>query len=349
LIVNPQGNIVLVNSQAERLFGYLRDELLGQPIEALVPLRFRARHQDHRSTYFKEPHVRAMGANLELYGLRKSGTEFPVEVSLAPIETPAGPLFASAVRDITERKRADDALARAKDLAESSSRELEAFSYSVAHDLRAPLRAMNGFAQVLVDQYQAKLDDSGRDFLQEIVVNARKMGALIDALLSLARLTRKDLRREPVDLSEIVREICARLTTAESGRSVALEIEPGLCANADPVLLRALLDNLLANAWKFSAHAKSGRIAFGGVRQDGELTFFLRDNGAGFDMAFAGKLFAPFQRLHSPDEFPGTGIGLATVQRIVHRHGGKVWAEGKVGEGATFFFTLPSKTSGVAT
>ena len=346
LIVNTRGKIVLVNSQVERLFGYSRDELLGEPIEVLVPVRFREQHQSHRSTYFSEPRARAMGANLELYGLRKNGSEFPVEISLAPIETPAGPLFASAVRDITQRKGFEDALARAKGLAESASRELEAFSYSVAHDLRAPLRGMNGFAQVLLDQYEDKIDAEGQDFLREIVLNARKMGALIDALLSLARLTRGNLRREPVDLSGIVREIGARLTAAEPARSMELEIEPALSANADPVLVRALLDNLLANAWKFSARAKAGRIEFGAVPRDGELTFHLRDNGAGFDMAFASKLFAPFQRLHTGDEFPGTGIGLATVQRIVHRHGGNVWAEAKVGQGATFFFTLPPESSG---
>jgi light-regulated signal transduction histidine kinase (bacteriophytochrome) len=200
---------------------------------------------------------------------------------------------------------------------------------------------MNGFAQVLLDNYKDKLDADGQDYLQEIVLNARKMGDLIDGLLSLARVTRSDLRRARTDLSAIVREAAVRLRTLEPDRAVEVVVHDSLFAHVDLRLARALLENLLGNAWKFTAKVPAARIEFGVTGDDGAAAFYVRDNGAGFDMAFAGKLFAPFQRLHSTDEFAGTGIGLATVQRIVHRHGGRVWAEGAVDEGASFYFTIP--------
>ncbi len=229
---------------------------------------------------------------------------------------------------------------------EVANRELEAFSYSVAHDLRAPLRGMNGFAQLLVDSYSDKLDVTAQDWLQEILQNARKMADLIDALLSLSRVSRSELNRQMVDLASLVRASVARLALAEPHRTVAVLIEDGLRAEIDPNLARVMLDNLVANAWKFTGKRESPRIEFGVLGRDESRTFFLRDNGAGFDMAYAGKLFAPFQRLHTVREFPGTGIGLATVQRIVHRHGGSIWAEGAVEKGATFYFTLPGRGVG---
>jgi light-regulated signal transduction histidine kinase (bacteriophytochrome) len=206
---------------------------------------------------------------------------------------------------------------------------------------------MNGFAQVLLDTYADKLDAEGKDWLHEIVLNAKKMGELIDALLSLARVTRSDLTRERVDLSALAREAVQRLVASEPHRTVSVHVEADLHAEVDPRLARALLTNLLGNAWKFTSKAAAPRIELGAIEKDGALAFFVRDNGAGFDMAYASKLFAPFQRLHTVVEFPGTGIGLATVQRIVHRHGGRVWAEGSVDAGATFYFTLPSRGSGV--
>jgi light-regulated signal transduction histidine kinase (bacteriophytochrome) len=200
---------------------------------------------------------------------------------------------------------------------------------------------MNGFAQMLLDTCKGKLDADGEDWLQEIVANAKKMGELIDALLSLARLTRSELRPECVDLSEVVRDAASHLRALEPDRAIEIDVQDGLHADVDSRLARALIDNLLGNAWKFTCKAPRPRIEFGAIDKDGALTFFVRDNGAGFDMAFANKLFAPFQRLHSTAEFPGTGIGLATVQRIVHRHGTRVWAEGEVNRGATFYFSLP--------
>jgi light-regulated signal transduction histidine kinase (bacteriophytochrome) len=243
-------------------------------------------------------------------------------------------------------RRANARAKRAHEEAEVANRELEAFSYSVAHDLRAPLRGMNGFAQVLLDSYGDKLDADGKDALQEITLNARRMGALIDALLSLSRVTRSALTPESVDLSAVVRATASQLSTGDPQRSVELIIQDHLRADLDPILARTLVENVLGNAWKFTSKVPRARIEFGVAEKDRVRAFYVRDNGAGFDMAFASKLFAPFQRLHTVTEFPGTGIGLATVQRIVHRHGGRLWAEGTVDGGATFYFAFPRRDLG---
>lgn len=251
------------------------------------------------------------------------------------------------VSGIAEATRRANARAKhAYEEAEVANRELQAFSYSVAHDLRAPLRGMSGFGQVLLDSYGDKLDADGQDALQEIVLNAQRMGALIDALLSLSRVTRSALSPESVDLSAVVRATASQLSTAEPQRTVELVIQDHLSANLDPILARTLIENVLGNAWKFTSKVPEARIEFGVTEKDHVRAFYVRDNGAGFDMAFAKKLFAPFQRLHTVAEFPGTGIGLATVQRIVHRHGGQLWAEGTVDGGATFYFAFPRRTLG---
>ena len=230
-------------------------------------------------------------------------------------------------------------IARTAELA-AANQELEAFSYSVSHDLRAPLRSINGFGKLLQLKNAAQLDAGGRGFLQRILRAGERMGELIDDLLSLSRISRAEMRCVAVDLSALACEVAADLGGARPERRVAVTIAPDLTVNADRGLARILLENLLGNAWKYSFHAAHPHIEIGQVERNGQIQYFVRDNGAGFDMAYANKLFGVFQRLHSQSEFPGTGIGLATVKRIVHRHGGEVWAEGKVNEGATFYFTL---------
>lgn len=239
-------------------------------------------------------------------------------------------------REVRERSLVQEQLVAANS-------ELEAFTYSVAHDLRAPLRSIDGFGQALLEDYSGKLDAQGQDNLQRVRAGAQRMAELIDGLLTLSRVTRADLHREKVDLSKMAMAIFKDLQRSEPDRRLEITIAAGLVTQGDGRLLQAALENLLGNAWKFTRRKTQARIEFGRTEravQNG--AFFVRDDGDGFDMAYADKLFAPFQRLHRQSEFPGTGIGLATVQRIVYRHGGRIWAEGAVGQGATFYFTLPA-------
>lgn len=478
LSVDSNGLIVLANAQAEKYFGYTRDELLHQPIEILVPEKLRAAHPGHRAEYYANPHLRPMGEGMELYGRRKDGSEFPVEISLSPMHTPQGTIVTAIIRDLTSRKLAEhlrlEAQERYRDLVnnlpvgiyrnsagpqghflevnpaivamfeaestemflqysvsdlyrnpaqrqafsdkiirqgfvsgeeielvtlkgrvfwaaitavmktdaagniyfdgviediterkeiqrqlqllndslrnrsaelEIANHELEAFSYSVSHDLRAPLRAIDGFSRILYNDYVEQLGNKGLDYLERIRRAAQHMGMLIDDLLKLSRVTRAELTREVVDLSELAREIMTELRKQEPGRVVHFKTAPELKAHSDKRLMGVVLDNLLNNAWKFTGGRAEAYIEFGVIGQQEPPVYFVRDNGAGFDMVYADKLFGVFQRLHDAREFPGTGIGLATVQRIIHKHGGRIWAESAVDQGATFYFTLASETS----
>lgn len=477
VIVDAAGCIRLVNARVTDWFGYRSSELLGRPVEILIPEPLRERHRQHRSAYLAEPSARDMGVGTQLSARRNDGSEFPVEISLSPIATAEGALVIAVVRDITGRRRleqareeaharyrrlldnlplgvfrssmserlADDrrflevnpalvtmfeagsaerllgcsparlyhddaerealvselfalgavvgrelamvtlngrvfdarlsvvmrhdaagnrfvdgviedvsprrAAERDRDCAaaelqhratalETANRELDAFSYSVSHDLRAPLRAIDGFSRILEQEYGERLDDRGRDYLGRIRKAAQHMAALIDDLLKLSRVTRTELQLETVDLSGLAAEVLAGLQRRDPQRAVRCIIEPGMEVRGDPRLLRVVLDNLLENAWKFTAPRAEAVLEFGVREEGGEAVFFLRDNGVGFDMAYANKLFGAFQRLHDARDFPGTGIGLATVQRVIHKHGGRVWAEADSDRGATFYFTL---------
>jgi signal transduction histidine kinase len=222
----------------------------------------------------------------------------------------------------------------------AANKELEAFSYSVSHDLRAPLRAIDGFSKELLVNCESKLDERSKQDLARIRAATQRMGQLIDDLLTLSHLSRRELKYEMVDLSAQVREITQKMAEAEPERAVECTSEPSVFCQGDPHLVRIALENLIANSWKFTRSRATPKIEFGAFNQNGSRVFFLRDNGAGFNMAYADKLFRPFQRLHDTKDFPGTGIGLALVQRIIHRHGGKVWVEAEENKGATFYFTL---------
>lgn len=231
-------------------------------------------------------------------------------------------------------------LRRSRDELAAVNKELEAFAYSVSHDLRAPLRSIDGFSQALVEDYYDKFDDSGKNFLNRIRAACQKMGVLIDELLTLSRVTRHVLELETVDLTKRAREIEKDLREREPERNVEFIIQDGVTAQGDIHLLDILMSNLLGNAWKYTGKHDNAKIEFGSFQDDGNVVYFVRDNGAGFNMEYYDKLFGAFQRLHLQTEFEGVGVGLATVQRVISRHGGHIWAEGKEGEGATFYFSL---------
>jgi len=243
-------------------------------------------------------------------------------------------------KEITDRQHAEEETQRANKELLAANKELEAFSYSVSHDLRAPLRSIDGFSQALLEDHADKLDPSGKNQLQRVRLATQRMSVLIDDLLNLSRVTRTPMRRERLDLSALARSIAEEVQKADLTRHVEFVIADGLVAEGDWRLLRVVMENLLGNAWKYTSAHERARIEFGASQQHGRCAFFVRDDGAGFDPRYADRLFGAFQRLHGANEFPGSGIGLATVQRILRRHGGEVWAEAAVEKGATFYFTL---------
>lgn len=346
VVMDHLGTIREFNPAAEGIFGYSRSEAIGRSLgELIIPSSLRAQHESGLQRYLEAGVEQVLGRRIEVPALRRDGTEFPAEVAVVRIHSEGKPVFTGYIRDITYRRQAAEAeaLRRAKEAAEEANGELEAFSYSVAHDLRAPLRAINGFSSALREDWGPSLDAAAQKDLNRIIAAADRMAELIDALLALARLTRTEPRRETADLSLIARKVVAQLQAAEPTRVVEWDIADDLVEQGDPQLVQSLLENLLGNAWKFTSKVSSARIEVGRVLGEGVMAYYVKDNGAGFDMKLAEKLYAPFRRLHTAHEFEGTGIGLATVQRIVRRHGGKVWAEAVENEGATFYFTLSSE------
>lgn len=479
LIVDDGGRIRLANARVAEWFGYRPSELLGQPVEILLPEALRERHQRHRNTYLAAPRARALGIGTQLSARRSDGSEFPVEISLSPITVGGDRLVIAVVRDVTERRQLEQAredaqtrhrrlldnlplgvfrtsmserladdrrflevnaslvemfeagsaerllrcppahlyhddaeraalvaelfalgsvvgrelgmvtlngrvfdarlsvvmrrdaagnrfvdgvvedvsarrgAERERDRAtqeierraaalEAANHELDAFSRSISHDLHVPLRAIDGFSRILEQEYRERLDHRGRDYLDGVRDAAWRMTTQLDALSQLSRITRAGLTTQAVDLSAVAAEVLAGLQRRDPERVARCVIEPGIRVLGDAWLLRVVLDQLLENAWKFTARRAEAAIEFGTREDTSEAVFYLRDNGVGFDMAAANGLFGAFHRLHNAGDFPGTGIGLATVQRVIHKHGGQVWAEAEIDRGATFYFTLRS-------
>jgi len=347
MIIGTDGKITDVNAATEAVTGHTRAEIIGTEFSDYFTDTDKARKGYQE--VFREGYV----LDYELEVRDKSGHPTPVLYNATVYRDEKGNVAGvfAAARNITEKKKAEEAIKRMNEELErrvierttqltAANKELEAFCYSVSHDLRSPLRSIDGFSQAILDDYNDKLDDQGRDCLHRVRAASQRMGQLIDDLLKLSRVTRGEMQCEVVDLSRLVRTVASGLRETQADRQIELVVQEGLSAEGDPQLLRVVLENLLGNAWKFTSKHQSARIEFGRATVDGTQAYFIKDDGSGFDMAYSEKLFGPFQRLHAATDFPGTGIGLATVQRIIARHGGRVWAEGDVEKGATFYFTV---------
>ena len=349
VVVDNNGVIRKVNRHCETLFGYTREDLVGLQVEVLVPERFRKIHEQYRLDYFARPRARKMGTGLELFGRNREGGEIPVDIILSPMKSSEGIWVLAIIRDITTQKKDEEKIRelnitlkkQVAQLAEAN-RELETFSYSVSHDLRAPLRHITGFVKLLNKKNLEPLDPQSRHYLEIISESARKMGLLIDDLLNFSRMGRTEMLKTKIDFAHLVNEVASELTEDEKGRDIDWVIGALPVIEGDYSMLRQVMVNLLSNALKYTRTRPKTKIEIGvdTNRQD-ETIFYVRDNGVGFDMKYADKLFGVFQRLHDAEAFEGTGIGLANVQRIIHRHGGRIWAESTVDNGAAFWFSLP--------
>jgi PAS domain S-box-containing protein len=378
VITNADGTIIIINAQTEKLFGFSRNEIIGKKVEILIPERFHNSHTRYREGYIENPRVRGMGVGMELFGRRKDGSEFPVEISLSPlgIKDQDGSNAIAAIRDITLQVESREVIRKLNENLENlvkertaelenlykevndmnkelesrvkkrtleleeSNKELESFSYSVSHDLRAPLRSIDGFSNKILKNYGHLLDAQGADYFSRVITATQKMGQLIDDLLKLARLSSVEMNIATTDLSNLAESMAMEFKAAYPERAVNFVIQPGLVARADRSLMQIALQNLLGNAWKYTKKNQEAKIEFSSFQRDNNTVYFIRDNGVGFDMHYVNKLFGAFQRLHSAAEFEGTGIGLATVKRIIRRHHGTIWAEGEINQGAVFYFTL---------
>lgn len=341
VIVAQDGGIVVANLEAERKFGYTRAELINQPIEILVPTRYRDAHAGQRQGFQADPRTRPMGLNAALTACRKDGTEFPVEISLSPLRTPEGLLVISIIRDITDKRQAETALkAKAEELARSNA-ELEHFAYVASHDLQEPLRAISGACQLIKRRHGARLDAEATEFLGFAVDGAKRMQDLISDLLDYSRVTSKARGPVEVDCEALMAEVKSNLSVQIAEKNAAVTSDPLPRVKADPSQLLQLFQNLVTNGLKFNS-AAAPTVHVSAIAEPGVWHFAVRDNGIGIDPKYFGKLFVIFKRLHAREDYPGTGLGLALCKKIVERHGGRIWVESTLGRGAAFHFTWPS-------
>lgn len=355
VMVNAEGDIVLVNAQTEKLFGYGREELLGRSVEILVPRRFRDRHPGYRGGFFAQPQARAMGAGRDLYGVRKDGTEVPVEIGLNPIRTDEGEFVLAAIVDITERKRAEHAVRRMNEELEArvadrtrvlqdTVQELETFTYSVAHDLRAPLRAMHQFCDLLIEDHAGQLDETGAQYLRRVAAGAERMDRLIEDLLAYSRIPRSELHPEPLETRKVIADVLEEMGEVLRASGARIEVDPTLApVHGDRVLLAQAIRNLVGNAVKFVPPDRAPIVRISSERVPGGVRLWVEDNGIGVDPKYAGRLFRVFERLQEAKPFPGTGVGLAIVRKAAERMGGRVGFEPvRGGRGTRFWIEVPA-------
>ena len=338
-LVDLSGRIIHANRRMAEMFGCTMEEIVGSEYVEHV-------HESERETGRQKMLAllasKIPSVDLERLYWRKDGTEFWGHLAGRRFHDVHGSELGliGVITDIDNRKKAEQALKQTNVQLAASNKELDAIAYSVSHDLQAPLRSMSGFARILLEDYADKLDAQCNDYLVRILNGSEKMSKRIDALLHLSRISRQDIERTQINLSRIASSIADDIHGTNANRQVEIMIAEGLIAYADPHLIRVALSNLFDNAWKFTSKTPDARISFGSLDKEGKTLYFIKDNGVGFDPTYADKIFWPFHRLHSDTEFEGTGIGLAIVDRVIRRHGGKIWAEGGIGEGAAFYFTL---------
>lgn len=365
--IDKESRILYWDGSSQEVFGWTREEVLGKRIvDLIIPPELREAHLRGLAQFLRTGEGKLIGRRVELEAVRKNGTRIPVEISVTAVRHDEDVTFTAFIRDISQLKRDQQIIreseARYQNLAQElehrveertaelehanlqlkdANRQLESFSYSVSHDLRAPLRAISSFSQILREDEGARLDEEGLDNLTRIIEASGRMSRLIDDLLQYARLARLQLNAQPVDLTQMCGAIVEELRAKNPESAVEVSIKPGMATVGDSGLLRVALDNLIENAWKFSSKADHPTIEVGSEKLDTEDVYFVKDNGIGFDVKYVHKLFQPFERLHKEADYPGTGIGLVNVEKIITRHGGRIWADAKPGKGATFYFTLP--------
>jgi PAS domain S-box-containing protein len=345
VVKSLDGVIATWNPGAMRIYGYTPDEVIGQPMTMLCPPD---RHGEIDSILAKVKNGERI-SHYETIRQRKNGDTFPASISVSGINDEFGNMIgaASIARDITEQTHSAESLARRNDEIERTNEKLTRFTYLVSHDLRSPLRGLAHYSSILMEECADALGADGRGYVERIAAISEQMSTLIETLLRLSHLTEAGMHLKTVDLGAEVDDIASELQREGPDRDVRFIIQRPVQVRADPALLRAVLENLVGNAWKFTSRRDAAVIEFGTTPDDdAPVCCYVRDNGAGFDPLYVDRLFEPFQRLHSASEFPGTGIGLASVKQIVERHGGRIWAEGKVGAGATIHFTLDAEETG---
>lgn len=339
VIVNQEGRIELVNKQCENVFGYSKSELLGQKVEMLIPKRYSGNHEGHRSGFFANPKMRPMGSNLELSGLRKTGQEFPVEISLSPLQTEGKLLVSAAIRDVTERKAAEVKLKEFNEKLDLKNKELEQFVYVASHDLQEPVRTINSFVNLFKAEFGDSLSAEAIEYLQFMEGAGNRAQRLIIDLLDYSRLDKNKVFAK-IDLNSVLRDVQSDLTIKIADKKAKIIVGELPTLNGYETGLRLLFQNLISNAIKFTRDGVDPIVEISAKKDNNEWVFSVKDNGIGFSDEFREKIFVIFKRLHPKSKYEGTGIGLAHCKKIVELHNGKIWAESEPGEGSTFYFTI---------